>query len=323
MKRTLLALNTDLSATITDGQAPEWVELIPPGPNVTGRDGRQWVFDELAASQVQSSFIGRSIDLPIDWEHATQHRAPKGEDAPAAAWIKQVETRDGALWGRVDWTPRGSAQVVSREYRFLSPVFDYDPQTMRIALLVSAGLTNKPNFLLTALNNENPEITPVKLSPAFLALLGLPDAATEEQAMSAVTQLKATAQATNTERLDLARFVPRADFDAMEGRAANAEQQLATHKKAEHDKAVDALLTSATQAGKIVPATVDYYRASCHDEAGLERFKAFVAAAPTVGTPSGLDSRKPESTSTALNAEEKQVASLLGMSDAEFLQGKA
>lgn len=321
--KTQLALNTDLSATVSDGKAPEWVELIPPGPNVTGRDGRQWLFDEQAGTLVQSSFLGRAIDLPIDWEHATQHRASKGESAPAAGWIKQLELRNGALWGLVDWTPRASAQVINREYRFLSPVFDFDPDTTRIARLVSAGLTNKPNFLLTALNQENTEVTPVTLSPALLTALGLPATATEEQALAATAQLKATAQATNTEKPNLEQFMPRADYDSVLQRATNAEQALAEQKKTEHNKQVDALITSATQAGKITPATVDYHRAACQDETGLARFKAFVDAAPVVAPPSSLDERKADKTATALNAEEQHVAKLLDMSEADFIKGKA
>lgn len=321
--KTQLALNTDLSDAVSDGKAPEWVELIPPGPNVTGRDGRQWLFDEQAGTLVQSSFHGRAIDLPIDWEHATQHRASKGESAPAAGWIKQLELRNGALWGLVDWTPRASEQVINREYRFLSPVFDFDPDTTRIARLVSAGLTNKPNFLLTALNQENTEVTPVTLSPALLTALGLPATATEEQALAATAQLKATAQATNTEKPNLEQFMPRADYDSVLLRATNAEQALADQKKTEHNKQVDALITSATQAGKITPATADYHRAACQDETGLARFKAFVDAAPVVAAPSNLDERKHDKTTTALNSEEQHVAKLLDMSEADFIKGKA
>jgi phage I-like protein len=321
--KTQLALNTDLSATVSDGKAPEWVELIPPGPQVIGRDGRQWLFDEQAGMLVQSSFTGRAIDLPIDWEHATQHRAIKGEDAPAAGWIKQLEIRGGALWGLVDWTPRASAQVINREYRFLSPVFDFDPDTTRIARLVSAGLTNKPNFLLTALNQENPENTPVKLSPALLAALGLPETATEEQAIAATTQLKTTAQAVNSEQRNLEQFMPRADYDAVALRASNAEQALATLKAAEHTKAVDVLITLATQAGKITPATADYHRAMCQDETGLKRFKDFVDAAPVVAEPSALTGQQPNpKTSTALNAEEQAMCRQMGVDPVEFAKTK-
>lgn len=322
--KTQLAVNSEIysSVELSNGKAPDWVELIPAGPTVSGRDGRSWLFDDMATELVQSNFISRAIDLPIDWEHATQHRAPVGQEAPAGAWIKQFEVRNGALWGHVDWTPRGAAQVEAREYRFLSPVFDYDLDNRRIVRMVSAALTNIPNFLMTALNQEAPEITPVKLSPAFLALLGLPDTATEEQAMSAATQLK-TAQAANAEQPNLAQFVPRADYDALVGRATNAEQALASQKKAEHDKEVEAVITSATQAGKITPSTVEYHRAMCQDEAGLARFKDFVTAAPVVGAPSDLSNKNPSNTATALNAEEQKIASLLGMSEAEFIKGKA
>ncbi len=314
-----LALNTELTAA---GSAPDWVELIPAGPTVTGRDGRRWLFDPLAAELVQSSFVARAIELPIDWEHATQHRAPQGSDAPAAGWIKRLELRDGALWAEVDWTPRAQHQVVNREYRFLSPVFDFDPETGRIARLVSAGLTNKPNFLLTALNQEDPEHTHVKISAALLALLGLPETATEEQALAATTQLKATAQAANSEQPSLERFVPRGDYDAMLNRATNAEQALAQREKAEHQKAVDAEIDAALKAGKITPATVDYHRASCSEQTGLERFRQYVAAAPVVGDPSDLGERKPAHTKTALNAEEQAMCLQMGVDPAEFAKTK-
>jgi phage I-like protein len=324
--KTQLALNSEIysSVELSDGKAPEWVELIPAGPNVVGRDGRAWLFDDFAYQSVQSSFASRAIELPIDWEHSTQRRAPYGEDAPAGAWIKQLDTRNGALWGQVEWTPRGELQVENKEYRFLSPVFDYDIETTRIVRLVSAALTNIPNFLMTALNQEQMENVPVKPSPELLKLVGLPDTATEEQFLTATAEkLKSTAQALNNESANLDRFVPRADYNALEARATNAEQALNEFKKAEHTKAVDAVITSATQAGKITPATVEYHRAMCQDEAGLTRFKAFVDAAPVVADPTKLSERKPDNTATALNSEEQQVAKLLGMSEAEFIKGKA
>lgn len=319
--KTLLALNTDLSTQpITDGQAPDWVELIPAGPSVTGRDGRVWLFDSGAQQLVLSSFTSRGIDVPIDWEHATQHRAPKGESAPASGWIKQLEIRDGALWGNVAWNAEGSAQVANRQYRFLSPVFDYIESTGQIVRLVSAGLTNKPNFTLTALNQENPptEFTDVKISAALLALLGLPETATEEQAITAATELSRTAQALNAEGSDVKRFMPRADYDNVLARATNAEQALADHRAAEHTKAVDVEIQAALTAGKITPATADYHRASCSEQAGLERFREFVKAAPAVGEPSNLGERKPENVATALNAEQQAVCAQLGLDPVEF-----
>lgn len=315
--KTLLALNTDLSAAIANGKAPEWVELIPAGPVVIGRDGRQWLFDERAQEMVLSLFTARNIELPIDWEHATQHLAPNGQAAPAAAWITELEIRSGGLWGRVNWTPRGGEQVAAKEYRFLSPVFDYEAEGGRIVRLVSAGLTNVPNFLLTALNHENPEFN-VKLSPALLALLGLSEAATEADVLAAATQLK---QAANTEKApNLERFVPRADYETLLSRASNAEQALATRMKTERESSVNAEIDAALKLGKITPATADYHRAACQEEGGLDRFKAFVTAAPVVGDPSGLDGQQQPQIRTALNAEQQAMCKQFDIDPAQYLK---
>lgn len=313
--KTLLALNTDLSAAIANGKAPEWVELIPAGPVVTGRDGRQWLFDEQAQQMVLGLFTARAIELPIDWEHATQNRAPNGEEAPAAAWIAELDIRSGGLWGRVNWTPRGDAQVVAREYRFLSPVFDYEADGGRIVRLVSAGLTNQPNFLLTALNHEEPEFN-VKLPAALLALLGLPENATEAEVIAATDKLK---QAANTEKApSLERFVPRADYETVLSRATNAEQALATRVKTEQDTSINVEIDAALKLGKITPATADYHRACCQEEGGLDRFKAFVAAAPSVAEPSGLNGQPQTKTLTALNAEQQAMCKQFDLDPVEF-----
>ncbi|NCT66372.1 MAG: hypothetical protein GXC76_01880 [Rhodanobacteraceae bacterium] len=146
-----VAFNTDMGAS---GTPPEWVQLLPAGPQVTGRDGRRWLFDAAASNAVLTTFNARATELPIDWEHASQHRAPNGEEAPAGGWIKELQVRAGALWGRVAWNARAAAQIAAREYRFLSPVFDFDPATGRIGRLVCAGLTNLPNLALAALNQQ-------------------------------------------------------------------------------------------------------------------------------------------------------------------------
>ncbi|WP_323114330.1 phage protease [Pseudomonas guariconensis] len=322
--KTLLALNTDLSAMpSTEGQAPDWIELIPPGPTVTGRDGRTWLFDDLAQQLVLAAFTGRGIDMVIDWEHATEVAAPKGDEAPAAGWIDRLELRNGALWGHVAWTPRAGGQVAAREYRFVSPVFDYDDAYRRILRMVSVGLTNKPNLVLTALNHEQPETQKLPLPIALAASLGLDANATDEQAVAAVNQLKANATARNSEQPSLDKFVPRADYDQAVSRATNAEQALATRKADEHKAVVEAEIDTALKAGKITPATADYHRAACSEQAGLDRFREFVKAAPAVVEPSSLGSQKPDGTSTALNAEEKQVARLMGMSEEEIIKGRA
>lgn len=309
-----LALNTDLSAALADGVAPDWVELIPAGPTVTGRDGRTWTFDAVAAANVIDAFVQRDIDVAIDINHSLQLKAPHGDESPAAAWIDRLEMRDGVLWGHVSWTPRGDAAVTSRDYRWLSPVFDYDPMSNRIVRLVSAGLVNTPNLRLTALNHEDTQVT---LSVALAAALGVPVDATDDTVVAAVNQLK-TATAANSEKTNLERYVPRADYDALARRATNAEQALADYRKAEHTLAVDVEITAALKAGKITPATADYHRAMCSDQTSLQRFREYVAAAPVIAPDAARLDKKPEGSAAALNAEEQYVARALGLDPATF-----
>lgn len=132
---------------------PEWVELIPAGPAVIGQDGRRWLNDRPDA--IVTDFRQRAFPLVVDWEHATEHRAPVGLDAPAAGWIDRLESRAGAIWGHVkEWTGRACAALANREYRFLSPVFAFEKSSGRIVRLLSVGLTNQPNLTMTALNHR-------------------------------------------------------------------------------------------------------------------------------------------------------------------------
>lgn len=317
-----IALNTDLS-NISGDTPPEWVELIPAGPEIIGRDGRRWIFDELAAQRVLAAFAANQADLAIDWNHALQLAAPSGGQSPAAAWIQELQSREGALWGRVSWTPRGAEDWVGRAYRYLSPVFDYDPGTSRIAALVSAGLTNRPNLYLQALNHQehNAMTRSAALTAAITGALGLNAEASDDALAVAITQLQATAL--NSQQPSLDRFVPRADHDAVVARATNAEQKLTAFQKEQHDAAVAAEIDTALKAGKITPATVEYHRASCSDTTGLERFRAFVTAAPVVAGDAGAPATSGNNAATALNAEEAHVAQALGIPADKFKTGAA
>ena len=312
------ACNTQTPATFqarcvelpAGGGAPDWVELLPAGPAVNGRDGRSWRMED--AATVAAASLDGSKDLPIDWEHATEHKAPQGEPAPAAGWITRLEARNGALWGRVEWTERGSASVTSREYRYLSPVFQYEKESNRILRLLSAGLTNSPNLRITALNQqgEGEDMDIQKI----LKALGLGTDATEEQAVTAINTLQQERDTARNraESPSLEKFVPRGDYDAAVERATNAEAKLAEQEKQTLDKEVEGEIAKALEAGKITPATADYHRAQCHAEGGLERFQQYVAAAPAIAANSGLDKRKPGQETKTLTGDAAKIAAMFG-----------
>jgi phage I-like protein len=306
------ALNFELAV---DGAPPEWIEILSAGQIVQGRDGRAWINDR--PDIVIQAFVAEGKDLPIDWEHSTELKAPVGEQAPAAGWIKELQIRDGgSIWGRVEWTPNGAESLMNKEYRYLSPVFRYEIDSRRIFRITSCGLTNQPNLFLNALNSAiNKEDQNMNLQE-LLASLGLPATATFQDAMNRITAMKgehATAlnQAQNP---PLDKFVPRGDYDTALNRATAAETDLKKIKDTQLETAINSEIDQALKDGKITPATKGYHVAQCRMEGGLERFKEFVKAAPVIGGDSGLDNKDPNKNGTALNAEELKIAGMFGNS---------
>jgi phage I-like protein len=307
-----LALNFELTADAAG--VPAEVMLIPAGATIQGRDGRTWRNPN--PQGVVDFFALNRSDIPFDVEHSTHHKAPNGDPAPAAGWVKGLNVRaDGSVWGAVEWTPRGLELVRNREYRYYSPVFLYETETLIIRGIASVGLTNKPNLDVLALNREEKEFD-MKFPKQLLDLLGLPEDATTEQVVAACQKMKADhATALNAAQTpSLEKFVPRGDYDAVLARATNAEQSLATQKKAELETAINAEVDAAVKAGKVTPATKDFYVGMCRQADGLEQFKKFAAAAPVIGAPSDLDTKKSPGSDTALNAEQKTIADMFGNS---------
>ncbi|MCP1375383.1 phage protease [Dyella lutea] len=295
--------DADAAADLT---TPQWRELIP-APNAQGRvqgiDGRWW-----RMSNPQGVVDAYQRPLAVDINHASELQAPQGGASPATGWIEKLEVRQGAVWGLIAWNAKGQQAVGGKEYRFLSPVFKYDGTTREIKVLTSAALTNEPNFPI-ALNRANDSQETPPVDEAIRKALGLPEKATAEQAVTAINALQRSVDTPSLEK-----FVPRADYDAAQQRATNAEARLADHAKATKAAEIDAAVEAAVKAGKITPATVEYHKASCAAEGGLERFKAFVEAAPVVADTTNLDGKQPGGGERAMNAAAKTMAAMFGNS---------
>ena len=220
------ALNYELPS---DGSMPEWIELIPAGDPLTGRDGRTW--PNANPDQVVARTKAMARDVPVDVEHATELKAPKGEHAPAVAWVKELEVRSGSIWARVDWLEHGRYLLTSRSYRYFSPVFKYHRDTGEISHITSIGLTNQPNLFISALNREqsNQEESTVDFFKALCAALGLSTELNHEKkedqdrVLTALNQMKSElGTALNTAANPaLDKFVPRADHDSAMQTAVN------------------------------------------------------------------------------------------------------
>ncbi|MFW5838257.1 MAG: phage protease, partial [Desulfovibrionaceae bacterium] len=339
------------------GEPPSWVGLIPRGPKVAGRDGRWWICGDAEVAAICSRFAADGVPLPIDWEHATEVAAPTGREAPAAGWVTQLEVREGALWGQVDWTPRARQQIAGREYRFLSPVFSFTKTDRRIQALHSAGLTNAPNLRLTALNRRALNQEEDAMKKALCRKLGLPETATEQEIEQAVAGLqesmeKAKNQAmppglaaalglsedaapeqilaaakvvekahnrpeVSPEVISLDRYVPRADYDRAMNRVKEAEDKLAKVAAEALEEEIDRAVNTAVAEGKIAPASTDFYKEMCRTEGGLDKFKTFAESAPQVIKDPKLPA-SPEDKPGKLDDSQLAICRAMGLDPEEY-----
>ncbi|WP_167525397.1 phage protease [Roseomonas genomospecies 6] len=180
---------TDLSPV--DGQAPEWVQLLPAG-TFAPNDGRApWSMKDPAAVIAASMAAAPKGLLAIDYDHAADLAAPKGGAAPAAGWITTLDARPDGIWAKVEWTPAGAKAIAAREYRFISPSFLHGKGDRAVTRIIGAGLVNRPALSqLSALaSSQGDTMDPVL--KAVLDALGCPPNADQATALAAVATLKA------------------------------------------------------------------------------------------------------------------------------------
>src|ERR1700683_1676361 len=90
--------------------------------------------------------------LVIDYDHATDFAAPKGYPAPAAGWLSNFRLENGGeLWADVEWTDAGARAVASREWAYLSPVFNFTNQERRVTILPRGARVHEPALYNTAI----------------------------------------------------------------------------------------------------------------------------------------------------------------------------
>lgn len=102
--------------------------------------------DKESAEKIIADFEQHGVDIPIDYNHATE-RTQEGVKAPAAGWVKlgglRYEKGKGLI-AAVEWTADAKAEIEAEQYKYLSPVVAIDLKAKRIVHLDSVALTNKP-----------------------------------------------------------------------------------------------------------------------------------------------------------------------------------
>jgi len=301
--------------------APDWVMLIPAGPEVPSTDGRRRRLSN--PQSVVDTFKTRAIPkIPVDVEHATHRLAPQGQAAPAYGWVVDMDVREGAVWGRVDWTEQGAAWVAGKNYKFLSAGYRVDKASGEITQITDMGLTNNPGFampeLASATGDDKEKDT---MDKAIAEALGLTETASAADAVVAIGKLKESAETAKAAPPDPDKFVPKAQLDAVNAKLSEHEAT----ETARADTAAVAAVEAAIAEGKIAPAAKDMMVETAKSK-GAEAFTASVKDWPKlISDTKALDDKTTEtakSKSHGLTETEIAVASQAGMTAAEFAKAK-
>lgn len=145
-----------------------WVMIAPigeyDGTTTTGEVVKE-IFNVEDYEQIVFKYHEDGQELPLDRDHASMKK-PLERDTQAYGWIYDLRLMSGGaddyngLYAKFRWTDEGRNLVLSRAYRFLSPVFTLSEDGHPTSL-VNVALTNRPNFDLPPIFNteatkENP-----------------------------------------------------------------------------------------------------------------------------------------------------------------------
>lgn len=233
-----------------------WQQLLPSG-RVSGRNGLGpfVIGDRKRMEAIVAASLKRAgvTELVVDYDHQSDYGAvPEvGGVAPAAGWIRELQVRDDGIWGRIEWTERATASIRANEYRYISPVFQYDEKTGQVFAILRAGLTNSPNFDLTevAASAHNSH-TRNKTMDEILAALGLAAGSGESEVLSAINAMLDNSTAIAS-AVGLDKGAKPADILTAVNSAVAAQTALGTvaaSVKAEKDAAPDDIVTAVNSA---------------------------------------------------------------------------
>ena len=318
-----------------------------------------WQMDAGIAARLIDGVRALGQDVLIDYEH-NQLRKNEGlapEALAAAGWFNadEMEWRENrGLFIKPRWTPAAQKRVDDHDFAFLSAVFPYDitgtPLELRMAALTNdPGVTGMERLAALAaeftFNHHQPqERSPMnEILRQLLAKLGIDVAegaeptdeqlktalATAEDALTAkknsgdqvaalsaeITTLKASSG-----KIDLTKYVPVETYNAMrdELKAMSGEHSTAT---------LSAVLDAAEQDGRIFKSERSYF-SGLGEQIGTAALSAQletrqpIAALSAMQTTKNPPSDKSDSKKSALTAEEKEAARVLGKSEAEYLKLK-
>jgi phage I-like protein len=343
-------------------QASADTHLLPAG-EFKGRDGRPgkdltWkLFDPQGRTlAAQLNVRHARVKFNLDYEHQALLSEQNGQPAPASGWATRFEWRDGVgLFAlATEWTTRAKQMIEAGEYAYISPVIVYDAKTGVVTGLFNASLVNIPcldlnpvaQSRISKLNataffatlfpqpTQTEQSTMNPLLKALLKSLGLPetDATTEDQAVTAVETLKASAATAQGLNVEVAALKARANSTDNPNPAkwvaldkfTELSTQVASLSAANVDREVEDLLSGARGEGKCGPVVEAVWRDV--GKSSIAQLKALIASTPAnlalagLSQTAGRQQSKPD-TSAQATADELAMCKNLGMTLEQFRAG--
>ena len=332
-----------VSPETAGGPAPGRIQLFPAG-EFSARDGRPgtlkgvkakaWTltFDDAAA--VIARWRQRETPLVVDYEHQTINAAENGKPAPAAGWIESLEAGPDGLYATVKWTDAARAFIQADEYRYISPVFSFDPETGAVLELKSAALTNYPALdgmdAVTARAEDDPPMKNETLE-ALRHFFGLAADADEDAALAALKAqgdgqtLTAMLTAAKEAIPDPSKYVPAAILTAAQEKNAALAAKVEELEGESTLAALTAEIDAALADGRLPKACEAWAKATA--KTNPEAIKGYIASAVPVAaltsTQTGGTPPAGAPHTAALTDEEKYAAKAAGISETDFLAAKA
>ncbi|EOI6423983.1 phage protease [Yersinia enterocolitica] len=296
------------------------IQLFPAGEfrAVDGRpkDCDHWLMNAEIAQRLIDAANARSTPYVIDYEHQTLRLIENGQPAPASGWFKELEWRenDGLYAVNVEWTDAAAVMILAGEYRFISPVFNYN-KSGHVLQILHAALTNTPALddmdevmlaaaSVLAINSTSEGNAGMdELLEQLRWMLNLPLSATQEEVSAELMKLisrlsnnEGTAAASvnllqildqhDTQIVALTAQVTTPDpvkwvsVDVMHQAVSEAVTQAQANMAALASQQCDGLITVALSDGRLLPAQKAW--AESLAKANPDSLKSFLDKAPKI-----------------------------------------
>ncbi|MEN4195445.1 phage protease [Serratia marcescens] len=321
------------------------VQLFPAGA-FRAMDGRpddipHWYIDAALAQVLIDVAVQRNTPYCFDYEHQTQHCKTNGKPNPAAGWFSRLEWVEGKGLFAVDveWTEAARAMIEAKEYRFISPLFNYDAQG-NVKHFINAALTNTPALddmeaLLAAASQQlTGENTVDELLEQLRWMLNLPLSSTEDDIKIELQKLinrlsdnQGTAAASvnllelltqKDERIaalsaqapsvpDPAKFVPVSVLTAVQQQLADLSQKVTGGE-------VNGLIQAALSDGRLLPDMQEWAKSLGNKD--IDSLKSYLDKAPKVAALNAMQTGGKSPTDapnkSGLDADALAVCSVFG-----------